>query len=64
MGRADPPLRDEEIFLTEHWPRERRRWNVVNGMALVATDVLDRYRRLSERELSHSYYRLLGEAAG
>ncbi len=70
------PLRDEEIFLTERWPREQRRWNVVNGMALVAhysfftqraldgTDVLDRYRRLSERELSHSYYRLLGEAAG
>ena len=70
------PNRDEEIFLTEEWPRQQRRWNVINGMALVAhysfftqraldgTDVLDRYRRLSERELSHSYYRLLGEAAG
>lgn len=66
--------RDEEIFLTEEWPQYLRQTNVVNGRALVVhysfftqrgldqTDILDRYRRLSEDELSKSYYTLLGQA--
>jgi hypothetical protein len=65
--------RDEEIFLTEEWPRYLRQNNVINGMALVVhysfftqrglddTDILDRYRSLSEEVLSKDYYKLLGE---
>lgn len=66
--------RDEEIFLTEEWPAYLRQTNVVNGMALVVhysfftqrgldnTDILERYRALSESELSKDYYKLLGSA--
>jgi len=66
--------RDEEIFLTEEWPAYLRQTNVVNGMALVVhysfftqrgldnTDILERYRTLSEDALSKSYYTLLGQA--
>ncbi len=69
------PLRDEEIWLTEHWPRSTGRQNVVNGRALVAhysffdqrpaldqTDILERYRWHGERALSAAYYDLLGAA--
>lgn len=66
--------RDEEIFLTEEWPQYLRQTNVVNGRALVVhysfftqrgldqTDILERYRALSEDALSKSYYALLGQA--
>lgn len=67
------PMRDEEIWLTEFWPRSEKRLNVVNGRGLVShysffdqrpaldeTDVLERYRWHGERALSAAYYELLG----
>jgi hypothetical protein len=66
--------RDEEIFLTEDYPGATNQTNVINGRGLVAhysfftqrgldsTDILERYRELSEDALSRSYYTLLGQA--
>ncbi len=67
--------RDEEIFLTEVWPTQQRLRNVICGRGLVAhytfftqraaiegTDILERYKRISEDALSHAYYDLLGQA--
>jgi hypothetical protein len=69
------PLRDEEIFLTEGYPKQIHRSNVVNGRALVVhysffdqrpaldkTDILEGYRAASERALSAVYYDLIGSA--
>lgn len=67
--------RDEEIFLTEEYPRISGRRNVIFGGGLVAhysfftqrslldqTDILERYRQIARERLSRDYYRLLGEA--
>lgn len=67
--------RDEEIFLTEGYPRSHGRLNTICGSALVShysffpqrphldkTDILDQYREISERRLSSAYYELLGAA--
>lgn len=66
--------RDEEIFLTEEWPRHLGKSNVINGRGLVvhysfftqrgldSTNILERYKALSEDELSRNYYTLLGQA--
>jgi len=68
--------RDEEIFLTEIWPKRCGRRNVICGGGLVShysffdqrpaldqTNILERYRELSQDALSSSYYALLGAAS-
>jgi hypothetical protein len=65
--------KDEELFLTEHYPPRVGLINAINGRGLVAhysffdqrpaldqTDILDRYRELSQKALSEAYYDLLG----
>lgn len=73
-GRAPrQPERDEEIFLTEVYPRLSGLGNVVCGRGLVShysffdqrpaldqTDILEQYRQLSQDALSGAYYDLLG----
>ena len=70
------PEDDEEIFLTEHYPRDKGKLNAICGSALVShfsffaqrphlltTDILDQYREIASQMLSKDYYRLLGVAS-
>ncbi len=69
------PLADEEIWLAERAPGALGQMNVVAPQSLVVhysffdqrpaldqTDILEQYRRHSERALSEAYYDLLGAA--
>ena len=70
-----PTPEDEEVFLTENYPRNTGKLNAICGLALVShfsfftqrehlltTDILEQYRAIGVQMLSDDYYRLLGAA--
>lgn len=67
------PLPDEEIWLTEVYPKEAGVLNTICGTALVVhysffaqraaldeNNILERYREIAKQKLSEAYYTLLG----